>query len=305
MKKIVFLALISAMPAGAIESGAQFLKIDTSARAVSMGSAYTALSDGINSIAYNPAGLSSAGGLELCFSHTNWLLDSTHDFIGVALPVAGMSRQPAAGPLVMGLALARLSNSAMEARNADRSAGGSFASYDQALSVGLARQAGRYRMGIGIKYVESVIAGISARAGAVDLGLSRDFRRLPVTVGLSVQNLGTKMRYISQKDPLPLTLAAGLAVNVIPGVSFVFDIRRLVYDREMGISFGTEYAVLSGFALRTGYMADNAGAKPAISGRNGFSAGAGLNFWSTRLDYSLTPYGDLGSAQKITLKKSF
>ena len=81
MKNILlFLLLINfTNPAAALESGAQFLKIDTDARAVSMGAAYTALASGVESLAYNPAGLSAVKGVELGFSHTNWLMDSRHD----------------------------------------------------------------------------------------------------------------------------------------------------------------------------------------------------------------------------------
>ncbi|MBI4801834.1 MAG: PorV/PorQ family protein [Elusimicrobia bacterium] len=297
MKNILILSLLISFTsaANALGSGAQFLKIDTDARAVSMGAAYTALSSGVDSLAYNPAGLSTVKGVELGFSHTNWLMDSMHDFIGVALSVKGK-------PLAIGLGLTRLSNGSMDARNADRSAGGSFNSYDQAVTVGLADIIGKIRLGLNVKYIESAIAGTKARAGAVDIGFNRTMNNLPVGIGLSVQNLGTKMKYISQKDPLPLTVAAGLMFSVIPGVNLALDVKRQVYDKQTGVSFGTEYALLSGVALRAGYLTSN---RAASMNNTGFSAGAGLNFWNTQLDYAVTPYGDLGNTQKITLKKKF
>ncbi|OGS65609.1 MAG: hypothetical protein A3J79_09235 [Elusimicrobia bacterium RIFOXYB2_FULL_62_6] len=297
MKNILLFSLLINFtnPAAALESGAQFLKIDTDARAVSMGAAYTALASGVESLAYNPAGLSAVKGVELGFSHTNWLMDTMHDFIGVAMPLKGK-------PVAVGLGLTRLSNGSMDARNADRSAGGNFSSYDQAVTVGLAGMMGKVRMGLNMKYIESSIAGITARAGAVDIGFSRALNALPVGIGLSVQNLGTQMKYISQKDPLPLTIAAGLVFSVIPGVNLALDVKRLVYDKQTGVSFGTEYALLSGVALRAGYLS---GSSAAAINNTGFSAGAGLNFWNTRLDYAVTPYGDLGNTQKITLKKKF
>jgi len=297
MKNFLLFSLLISFtnPANALESGAQFLKIDTDARAVSMGAAYTALASGVESLAYNPAGLSAVKGVELGFSHTNWLMDSMHDFIGVAMPLKGK-------PVAVGLGLTRLSNGSMDARNADRSAGGDFSSYDQAVTVGLAGMMGKVRMGLNVKYVESSIAGITARAGAVDIGFSKALNSLPVGIGLSVQNLGTQMKYISQEDPLPLTFAAGLMFSVIPGVNLALDVKRQVYDRQTGVSFGTEYALLSGVALRAGYLSSS---RTAAINSAGFSAGAGLNFWNTRLDYAVTPYGDLGNTQKITIKKRF
>jgi hypothetical protein len=271
-----------------------------------MGSAYTALATGVNAMSYNISGLSQASRVEVGFSHANWLMDSKHDFIGVAMPIKSGGAVPGGnmrGGWVAGLGLTRLSNSSTEVRNADRSAGGSFTAYDQAVSVGFGRALGKNRVGFGVKYLESYIAGEKARGAAVDLGYSRALNtRLPITVGLSVQNLGAGMKYLSQRDPLPLSFAAGFSFSVIPGVNLALDAKRMVYDNQTNISLGTEYAVLSGVALRSGYLANT-----NISGlkNKGFSAGAGLNFWNTQLDYSVTPYGDLGNTQRITLKKQF
>jgi hypothetical protein len=308
MKKCLLVISVVAglSPAGyALQSGANFLKIDTAARAVSMGSAYTALAAGADSLAYNTAGLASAAGPELGFSHTNWLMGSRHDFICMAAPLGKAAPAIKNGPLVLGFGYTRLSNGGFDARNADRSGGGGFTAYDQAAMLGIAGGVGKYRLGIGVKYIESVIAGEKARAVAADLGLNRTLGVLPVMLGVSVQNLGAPMKFISQKDPLPLTIAAGGAVPVIPGLNLAVDVKHLIYDRQNRVSVGMEYGVLSSFALRSGYLMNSAVRNNASGGSRGFSVGAGLNFWSTQLDYSVTPYGDLGDTQKITLKKQF
>lgn len=286
-----------------LESGASFLKIDSDARAVSMGSAYTALASGVSAIAYNPAGLLAAKSVEIGFSHTTWLMDSRHDFIGVALPFKSVSGSKTQNSWVAGLGVTRLSNSSVEIRNADRSVGGSYSSYDQAVSVAFARAIGKSRLGLGIKYLESYIAGEKARAAAMDFGFSRTLNTwMPISIGLSVQNLGTAMKYISQKDQLPLSVAAGFSFSIISGFNLAFDVKRQVYDKQTKISFGTEYAVLSGFALRSGYLANT---NLTGSKSKGFSVGAGVTLWNTQLDYAIIPYGELGNTQKITLKKQF
>ena len=299
---LVFLLTPSDKIGQALESGAEFLKIDTDARAVSMGSAYTAAADGVNSISYNPAGLASLKGVELDFSHTNWLLDSKHDFLGLGMPLKTTGGLLPAGNWVMGLGVTRLTSGSMESRGADRLASGSFNAYDQAVSLAMAGAMGRTRVGMAAKYIEGSIAGEKARAVAMDVGATRGLGNLPVSLGLSVQNLGTPMKYISQKDPLPLTFATGLLFSVAPGFSMALDIKRLVYDKQTDFSIGTEYSFIPGFALRTGYMLNNA----AFDTKNkGFSVGAGVNLLNTRFDYSVTPFGVLGDAQKITLKKKF
>ena len=152
-----------------------------------MGSAYTAAADGVNSIAYNPAGLASLKGVELGFSHTNWLLDSKHDFLGLGMPLKTAGGLLPAGNWVMGLGVTRLTSGSLESRGADRSASGSFNAYDQAISIALARSLGRSRVGLAAKYIEGNIAGEKARAVAVDVGAARDLGNLPVSLGLSVQ----------------------------------------------------------------------------------------------------------------------
>lgn len=305
MKKnlITFLFLLDLNSAAyALESGASFLKIDNAARAVSMGSAYTTLASGVEALSYNPSGLAMAKGLEVGFSHTNWLMDSRHDFVGVAMPIKSIGAGNYRGGWVAGLGIIRLSNSSIEVRNADRSAGGSFTSYDQAVSIGLGRAIGRWRLGFGVKYLESYIAGEKARGAALDFGFSQVLNtRLPITIGFAVQNLGNGMKYMSQRDPLPLSFAAGFSFSVVPGINLALDAKRLVYDKQTTVSFGTEYAVLSGLALRSGYLTNSSSSLKD----KGFSAGVGFNFWNTNLDYSVTPYGELGNTQKITLKKSF
>jgi len=297
----VLLGIVSV--SSALDSGGSFLKIDSAARAASMGAAYTALASGVEAIAYNPAGLTRTEGAEVAFSHTNWIMDSRHDYIGVAFPLKASGSGHPMHNWVAGLGIVRLTNSSIEVRNVDRSNSGSFTSYDQAVSIGLGRVVAGNRLGLGFKYLESYIAGERARGLAIDLGFSRALRtRLPMTVGLAVQNLGRGMKFMEQRDHLPLSFAAGLSVSVIPGVNLAFDAKRLVYDKQTTISFGTEYAILSGLALRSGYLAN---ASNGNTKNNGFSAGLGINLWDASMDYAVTPYGELGNTQKVTLKKRF
>ena len=294
---VSFICIASALPTQALESGAEFLKIGTDAKAMAMGSAYTAAASGTDALYYNPAGLAGAKGYELAFSHANWLLDSRHDFIGLAFPMKLGGRQ-----LGGGLGVTRLSNAGMEGRGADRSAGGSFDSYDQAVSLALAARGGAYSFGLGGKYIESSIAGEKAKAFAIDLGVNRSLNNLPMSIGLAVQNLGTPMKYMTQRDPLPVSVAAGLMLGIIPGFNITLDARRLLHEKNNVFSVGSDYSFMPGFALRTGYMMSNVA---AIGGLGGFSGGVGMNMFATQLDYSITPFAGLGNAQKISLKKKF
>ncbi|HBE87983.1 MAG TPA: hypothetical protein DDW67_02455 [Elusimicrobia bacterium] len=297
---VLFVLIPSAKVSSALESGAEFLRIGSDARASSMGGAYTAAANDVSAIHYNPAGLAAVSGTELGLSHAKWLLDGSYDFVGLAMPVRMKS-----GPqgLVMGLGITRLSSGEQEGRSADRSASGGFGAYDQSVSLSLAKRMGRNGFGVTAKYIESSIAGIKARSVAADLGYTRAFTGSPVSLALAVHNLGAPMKYIDQEDPLPLTLSVGLMVGVLPGVNLALDASRLVHDGETSFSIGSEYAVMPGLSLRSGYMAEiGAG---GLGNGAGFNAGVGIMLMDARLDYAVTPFGELGSAQRISLKKKF
>ncbi|MBI4802552.1 MAG: hypothetical protein HY796_08520 [Elusimicrobia bacterium] len=82
---LIFTLIPSDKLTNALQSGAEFLKIDTDARAGAMSSAGAASAMGISAIAYNPAGIASMGKGEAALSHSAWYLGSAHDFVGVGM----------------------------------------------------------------------------------------------------------------------------------------------------------------------------------------------------------------------------
>ena len=284
----------------ALESGAEFLRIDTDARSGAMSSAGVASAMGISAISYNPAGLASIKHGEAALSHSAWFLGSAHDFAGAGFTLPGSAGWK------MGLSFARLSSGEMEGRTASRSRTGGYSAYDQAATLGIAKQHGLYNFGGAVKYIESSIAGVKGTGYAVDMGLQRGLQGLPISVGVAVQNLGPGIKYLSQRDQLPLSVSAGIMYMPVAGFMLNFDARRYVYDKYTAYSVGTEYALfggpgtMSGLSLRGGV---NGGAGQSAAGA--FSAGAGIKLMNMDVDYAMSPEGSLGSAQRITLKKKF
>ena len=297
---LIFVFTPSVKISQALESGAEFLRIDTDARAGAMSSAGAASAMGISAIAYNPAGLASLKHGEAALSHSALYLGTAHDFAGAGFALPGSAGWR------MGLSFARLSSGSMEGRAASRVRTGGYSAYDQAASLALAKQHGRYSFGGAVKYIESSIAGVKGTGYAVDMGVQRGLKGLPVSVGVAVQNLGPGIKYISQRDQLPLSVSAGIMYMPVAGFMLNFDARRYVYDKYTTYSLGTEYALfggpgsISGLSLRGGV---NGGAGQSAAGA--FSAGAGIKVLNTDLDYAMSPEGKLGGTQRITLKKKF
>lgn len=301
MKKIILIfSLIIAMAASAnaASTGAQFLKIDTDARVSGMASAGAASVYGISAINYNPAGLSAINTPEVEFSHNKWLMDSNLDFAGFGAKAGTFKGEQ----IALGIGVTRLSNGAFDSRAEDRTASGTYSAWDQVVSVGV----GVKNFGFAVKYIQSSIAGVTANAFAIDLGAKHQLSSLPLTLGLGVQNLGNGIKYLTQRDNLPLSVNAGASLMALPGIALTVDARRLVYDRQTAFSAGTEYAVLTGnglgFALRGGYGLTGT---TATNNKNGLSVGAGIVALGAQLDYAMSPQTDLGSVQRITLKKKF
>lgn len=284
----------------ALESGAEFLRIDTDARAGAMSSAGAASATGISALNYNPAGLASMAKGEAAISHSAWYMGASHDYAGAGMALPGSKGWK------LGLSFTRLSSGDIEGRSASRDRQGGYAAYDQAGALALARQYGAYSVGGAVKYIQSSIAGVEGSGYAVDLGLKRGLKNIPASVGLSVQNLGPGIKYISQRDQLPLSISAGIMLMPVQGFMLNLDAKRYVYDKYTAYSVGTEYALfggpgtMSGLTLRGGV---NGGAAQTAAGA--FSAGAGIRVMNAELDYAMSPEGAIGGTQRITLKRKF
>lgn len=283
-------------------SGAAFLKIGTGARPAALGSAYTAVADDVDALYYNPGALASLTRPELGATHAEWLLDSRFDFVGYAHPTSLGT---------FGLGVTRLTSGRQEARTADRQAGGGFAASDTAYAASYSRSLpsslfanGRLSVGGTVKLLRSTLGEYSASAAAFDLGAQHRFAGRPLSLGLSILNLGQGMRFLEQSDPLPLTAAAGAAYRFGGALQFALDVRREVHERRTEVGIGTEYALLPSLSVRAGYASAGA-ANGAASALGGLGAGIGLRMRDYRADYTFAPFGELGNAQRISLGARF
>ncbi len=283
------------------QESATFLKIGVGARALGMGGAYTAVADDVSAVAWNPAGLSAIASREFGFMHAETLGSTRYQFLGYAQPTR-------VGTLAAGLR--RLGQGAIEGRDSMGRPNGSFVAHDTSidLAYGL-RLSERFRMGTGIRYVTSRIAEASANGYGIDLGgLYRAGRWGPgdVQLGIAVQNIGPGMKFLDQGFPMPLAWTTGLGYKVAGGLIFGLDYRYRPYAKASEINLGTEYALVGGFMFRAGYA--SAAALPGgtgIAGIQGLAAGFGLVGYGYSLDYSITPFGELGRVHRFSFAARF
>jgi hypothetical protein len=155
-----------------------------------------------------------------------------------------------------------------------------------------------------LKYISSKIENESASAVAVDIGGMYRLMENRLSCGLVLQNIGTKMKYISEEDPLPFNIKAGGSYSIKDNWKGVLDI-NMPRDNEVIMGLGTEYMheinkELSA-AGRLGYNTRN----KDTGGTNGFSVGMGVVYNAYGIDYAFAPFGDLGATHRISLSMKF
>lgn len=262
-----------------------------------MGGAMSSQAGTANSVFYNPAGLASMARNELGAGHAEWLAGTRFDALAIGAPTR-------LGTLAV--SAIRLSVGDIEARAADRSRAGSFSAADSAYGVSMARSFSGYSAGGTVKFLRSEIGPYSAQTVAVDLGARKDLRGSPFSIGFAARNIGKGLKFIEQEDALPLMLSVGASARLAGVLGLAAEIRNEPNDSRTSFALGTEYAFLGSLALRTGYSANSAGSRsPSMGMLGGLGAGLGFRMKSFGADYSFTPFGDLGDAQRLTLSARF
>lgn len=293
------LALLLASPALGQE-GAAFLRVAPGARPTAMGEAFTAAADDLNSFGINPAGLSRTPLRQAGFMHAELFAGAKYDFVGYSQPTHRGSKAS------VGVGFQRLAHAPLQGRDVSGAPTGSFAASDNALSLAYGRNVeGFAHAGGAVKFIDSRIAGSSAKGVAFDFGLQKPFQAagLPFSVGAAVLNAGSGLKYGAQTEPLPLTFSLGGSAKLAGLITVAADVRHRPNAGLTSFNVGTEYAMMSSFALRAGLGSRSGaiGSESAMSAAFGF----GLKIHKASLDYSFSPYGELGNAQRISVSTRF
>ena len=297
--------LLAANCSGAADegsSGAQFLRIGVGAKASALGET-GAVSSGVQSLFYNPAGLNDVRGIETSFSQVQWIRDVNYSNLAFAKK---------AGAGVYGAAVSYLSMpSIQEYNNLGVKLSDSYSASDLAVALGYGRRlTSRLGLGLTAKYISSKLESETASAAAADAGLKYEVIPEALSAGFAVQNLGTRLKYISKSEALPFNVKLGgeYAVKFEEGMGtdnkiLLFADLNHMQDAGFYANFGADFMVRyseeASFSVRGGY-------KTNVSDKgSGFSAGFGADMKTYVIDYSYSPMGDLGKAQRISFALRF
>lgn len=286
-------------------TGAAFLRIPSGARGEGLGGANAASAEGAEALFWNPGGLGrlAGGGLSEASMSYNALLESSYaGALAYARPLENGRSVWAAGLVY---------HSAGEVEGYDRlgNANGSFSPTDLALAGAYAHRFERFSVGSALKFIRSEIAGSAGSSFALDLGVSAErvsaIGEGPVDFGASLRNLGPGIQVGSVSDPLPFAVQAGSRWHVSPQFAMSLDgfmpVDGTPYP-ALGGEFTQPFGESAKGQLRFGYSARRSS---GIDGLTGLTGGGGLDLARLRVDYAWVPFGELGTAHKLTLAFKF
>ncbi len=294
-----FLCLPPLHPAMADDEavGAVFLNEGMGARATAMAGAFVAVPEGSNMVYWNPAGLISQRTLELMVTHTEFIQGLRNDYLTFSLP---LDQHQAIGfntYFSYVNSLEKLSDlSGIPA---------TYAAYDIYFTAAWAYrfQPGQ-SLGVGFKGIYQQIDDFTAWSGAVDLGyLIDNFMIKKLAFGITLRNMGLPVKFIHTGYWLPMTASCGASYRLFNDELLCSFAIQKPYQQELIFSLGAEYTLEDVFYLRAGYKYAQFGND--LGPWSGASFGVGAEISDYKLDYSYTPFGDLGDVHRFSVTFPF
>jgi opacity protein-like surface antigen len=311
-------------------TAAQFLKIGAGARAIAMGGAYTAVSNDIYSIYYNPAGIATVTDLgQVSFNHADWLASISYDFAAAALNVSGL------GTLFFSITSLSVPEEKVRTFDFPEGDGRVWDASSLAVGIGYAKMlTDKFAIGFQAKYIRESIWNSSASGVALDVGTYYVTPFNDLVIGASISNFGSKMqlegrdilfnydpnnnlnsgpnnvlsRYETDKFDMPLIFRLGLAMDFIKNryirLTGAVDATH-PNDNTEYINSGLELAYDDMFFLRVGYKS-----LFLRDSEQGLTFGGGLNYrfgnqFAVFVNYGWADYGRLKNVQFVDVGISF
>lgn len=312
MKKVVKTLLVAILGLGAMapmyaaESAGQagaYLKMGVGARALGMGSAFTAVANDSTAAFWNPAGLAKLKKNEASFMHSSLTDDRDYNFFNYAYQLKsnggrnygvvalshinfGIDGIPETRENPDGTPVVDPSGNVRIFGYFEDKETNTFVSYGRAINDKL-------YAGVNFKYLKHELYHNKADSMGLDLGLLYDCND-KTSIGLSIRDLGESLDWdtgTGTKDDVPVTTTFGVAHQYSEKLLLSADLNK-VDDMDVKFFCGVEYKIQDNMDLRIG------------SHDSDLTLGASFKLDTWRFDYS---YADetLGDAHRISCSKTF
>jgi hypothetical protein len=260
MKKILYLFIIFGSLFGIEE--ATFLKLNPSARSVSLGEANSADPYGLKDLYINPVGLIYVNTASFYVSYQKWLVDMNFGEAGFAFR---------RGKSIIGLRVFGLSCGDFGMYNEDGELIGNFTASDIALNLTITYEALKGSgAGLTFRYIwdrieEDIAWGFCGDAGFIYQKTAEQPTYFPTKTAIVFRNLGpslfktTTQGKTTRSASLPMDMKFGIAYQYdIPGIqggsSIYLDFTQpLAITNQRKIGIGLEITIYKIMDIRTGY----------------------------------------------------
>lgn len=285
-------------------SAASFLKFSPSPRGTGMGEAYTSIAEDAYATWWNPAGLAGVEGAQLAATYNDSMEDVTSQYLSVAYPMRYGS--------TLGFNLTRLSVAPFQGYDAQGLKTRNVSSSDLAAGVSYGRvilkdeiERPVLNVGAGLKLISEKLDSASANTGALDLGAvyyirpnnywMGKMRAQEFRVAAVLKNIGPGLKFDKRSSPLPLTATLGGSWHSHPGggSSLILSLDQTVSkDEKYYTALGAEYLAFQIISFRAGY-------RTGQDIGSGIRVGVGFILSFANVDYSMSPFGELGVMHKL------
>jgi hypothetical protein len=287
-------------------TGAQFLELGVSARAMGMAEAFAAVSDDISAVYYNPAGLTSLYGREAMATYIRMPADINYGFLAFGFPLESIGGVLGVG--AYGLSSGYMRETTPEQGTIDGT-GRDFLWQDFAVAVSYGRYlTDRFSVGFTARYIGQYAHDFQANGWSADVGTSYDTGFRGFKIAMVISNFGPDLKF-NMRDanefPLPINFRFGAAINIVEHydhlVTFAAEGAHPSDNLEK-YNAGLEYIFKDRFVLRTGgrfnYDVD------------GFTAGGGIRIpfgedSEVRVDYAFQDFGILTEVHRFSMSVAF
>ena len=253
-------------------SSMQFLSVAPDARAMGVGTAYSAIAEGVHALYWNPAGLARMTGHSIALDRVDWFLDAAHYGVAYGLSIGSWGHA--------GIHFYMADMGDFQETRVDHLGfvnqggtpvynpgltGTSFSLRSWVLGVSYARGfTDRFTAGLTAKVAQEDLWLANTSAFLFDFGITYATGFRSLRIGASVMNFGAPVTYGEESYPVPLLFRLGGAVDFVgtSGLIPMHDAHRLTgsfdliqpndYDQQWAA--GVEYAFLQRFFARGGYQ---------------------------------------------------
>ncbi|MFK7847429.1 MAG: type IX secretion system protein PorQ [Rhodothermales bacterium] len=293
-------------------SGFSFLRLESSARAASLGGSFNAIyDDDVNTLFYNPALLNEQMHRSLSVSFLNHVSDLRAGFLAYSFHADRIGS--------VGFGLRYLSWGSLDKADEQGNDLGSFSANDVAFTIGLSRlYSEQVYVGANLHSIISSVDSYTASALAADIGVVYHSLNGQFSLSTSINNIGVTLSSLgATNDELPLDFRVGLSGKLrhLPLLISVTGYNLHNYDTVIAgsttldrvmehIAVGGEFQFSESFNLRFGY---NHRRHQTLKQKSrldfaGLGFGIGIKVSRIHFDYAFNSWSSLGGLNQFTLR---